>query len=331
MPASESAPTALLASALRDWQRVVSDYAGKPRVFAVAPGLGAYRPTPAPRQSPGSRPGRRPDGPVTVGDGGAQYRWLEAQRDLAREMRQGWEQQIRELRRAGAPRTSQGYARSGMAAALGHESALESQLAVSAGQLGRYDLAGRAARNSQGLADRMRATERAAAEGPLRDMLDQARAWGEQLGARIAVLDALRAPEEDILRLTRQRVAALQQEAEALRALGLAPQAERATARALRLAGAEAPRGRRADAIDRRVREVLGSDPRNAERVTPLAVARAERMGAAADVGVREESVGLDRRLVVELRAPRDLGNAAVDALVNEVMTRVVDALRCRR
>jgi hypothetical protein len=44
-----------LASVLRDWQRVVSDYAAKPQVVAVAPGLEAYSPTRAPRQSPGSR------------------------------------------------------------------------------------------------------------------------------------------------------------------------------------------------------------------------------------------------------------------------------------
>lgn len=316
-----------LASVLRDWQRVVSDYAARPRVFATeqSASLDASRRS-VPRPAPA-----RPTGPSAPGEAAAQYRWLEAQRDLARETRRAWEHQARMLQRAGAPRGSQAYARSGAAAALGRESGLEAQLAASAGQLGRGDLAGRAARSSRDLSLRMQAAQREIAEGPMRDALDQARAWGEQLGARIELLGALRAPEEDILRLTRQRVAALEQEAQALRALGLMPQAERASARALRLGGATSHGGGSGDALGRRVREALGQEPRNADRVTPLSVARAESVAGAAGVGLREESAGLDRRLIVELRAPRDLGNAAVDALVNEVMTRVVDALRCRR
>jgi hypothetical protein len=330
MPAHEHGSSeALIAGTLRDWQRALAD-----RLGCVGPYLPRQRPDAARGVPATASPPQPvvPTNPTWADPARSEYQWLRQQLELAREMRMSLELQARSLRLAGAPNSERSGLERSVVQALGREAGIQSRLAGSAEALGRPSEAARASRASEGLQTRMHALEADIADGPLRDVLNQARNWEDQLGARLELLSALRAPEEDVLRLSGERIEALQRESDALRALGLTAKADRVDAQALRLAaGAGRTREREEDPLDRRLREVIGADPRNADRVTPLAVARAEAASANMPVDVREDSAGMDRRVVVELRAPRDLGNAALDAMVNEVVTRVVDALRSHR
>lgn len=255
--------------------------------------------------------------------------WLALQADAAHQSRLDWELRDRALRTSGASETERASTRGGLLDALLRESHLRAGLANEAWQRGDAPDAWQAWRTSQGLSLRAGSLRQSIDQAPLRDEATRSRDLDQTLGARLDLLRALRAPEEQILELTRERSSALEREADALRALGQGARADRLLAQAARLATPDS-HGASGD-LNERIRQVLGAEPRNADRVAPLAAMQAERAGRAIPMDVREDQVGTDRRLVVELRAPRDLGHAAMDALVNEVVSRIVDTLRSGR
>jgi hypothetical protein len=156
-------------------------------------------------------------------------------------------------------------------------------------------------------------------------------AWDDRLAARAELLRALEAPEQDINRILEERIGVLQQEASVLQALGQYARADRDLAQATRLASGMARGDGKRSAVDERVQEIIGERPRNAERITPLAVVKAERAALGADVTVSGSGEGAVRRYVVEFQAPADTGNAVADAIIGEVMRRLADVLRSKR
>ncbi len=258
------------------------------------------------------------------------YESLQAQLRAERHLRLLHERQAAYLRQVGASRGARASEQREALRSVRREADLQGRVARSAWQLGLEETAYRALRSLAQLEDRFDLLSRDLARSPRLDALESARAWEDRLAGRIDLLRALKAPEADILRLTEERVGALQREAVALRSLGEHAKADRALAAAARLAGA-AEGGRESDGVDERVRRIIGVAPRNPEAVAPLAVARAQVMEGAGRVSVREDEAGGERRFVVEFRAPKDAGNALADAIVSEVMARLGEVLRSAR
>jgi len=223
--------------------------------------------------------------------------------------------------RSGAMPTDRAATLQQQVAAMSREANLQTQVAQTAANLGLEETAYRALRAvaelRQGIGLLASEVERA----PWEEALERLRAWDDQLTARTELLEALAAPESDVDRLLVARIQALQQEAQLLRSMGDYASADRALARAAGLTRGYAQRGA-GDAVDERVRQVIGGDARTGERITPLGLARVQSAG--------EAGSGL-RRYVVEFQAPADGGSAMADAVIEEIMGRLAEVLRSRR
>ncbi len=258
------------------------------------------------------------------------YESLQSQLRAERHLRLLHERRGAYMREAGASHQARAAQGRQELRSIEREANLQGRVAQSAWRLGLEETAYRALHSVAQLERRFAALSEDIARSPYLDALETARAWDDRLAGRIALLRALEAPEEDVLRLTEQRVGALEREAQALRALGEHAKADRALALAARLAGTT-ERKRETDALDERVRRIIGVEPRHPEAVAPLAVARVQDLGGSGRVSVREDDSGGERRFVVEFRAPKDAGNALADAIVSEVMARLGEVLRSAR
>jgi len=259
-------------------------------------------------------------------------RWLEEQ---ARLLLQQLEAQVRSERHL--QMMAQGYARyqarSGAVpseraatlqqqiAAMGRQADVQARIAQTAANLGLEETAYRALRAVAELRQGIGLLAAEVQQAPWEEALERVRAWDDQLAARTELLKALAAPESDVDRLLVSRIQALQQEAQLLQSIGDYASADRALAKAAGLSKGYGQRGG-GDAVEERVRQVIGGDARTGERLTPLALARVQ-SGEEAGPGMR--------RYVVEFQAPADGGNAVADALIEEIMNRLADVLRSRR
>lgn len=220
-------------------------------------------------------------------------------------------------RRAGDSASAQARARSESIGHMEREMGLQWEIARWAAAMGLEDTAFRALRAIESLRSGIGLLAEEIRAAPYDDALTQVRRWRDALDARADLLQALRAPSSDLERLHHARVRALEDEARILVQMGRQPDAERALAQAARLRYEPPPRGTPSGVRDR-VRQAIAGEVRDAERIAPLAVTEA--MGGAGS-----------RRYIVEFQAPSDRGAAIVDALIDEVMRRLGDALRAQR
>jgi hypothetical protein len=220
-------------------------------------------------------------------------------------------------RRGGATATSAAQTQQHAIGHMEREIGVQREIARWGSAMGLEETVLKALRSISWLQDRIALLGQEIRRAPYEDAVSGIRDWQDALAARMDLLESMRAPASDVQRLLWARVRALEAEAGILRQMGQYAGAERALARASRLRMDERQDSRE-PALERRIQQVIGGDPRGSENVAPLAVSQSAQSGGA-------------RRYVVEFQAPSDRGGAIVDALIDEVMRRLGTTLRAQR